>query len=59
MSIEEVDVNREPTTDSSRGVADDDQAIFVKQPERVRPEVMLPEELSVVDPRAVLESPAT
>ena len=54
-SIEEVDVDREPTTESIHGVADDDQAIFVKQPERVRPEVMLPEELSVVDPTAVLK----
>ena len=60
VSIEEVDVGREPTTESIRGVADDDQAIVVEQPERVRPEVvrpavMLPEELSVVDPTAVLE----
>jgi hypothetical protein len=54
-SIEEVDVDREPTTESLHGVADEDQAIFVKQPERVRPEVMLPDELSVVDPTAVLE----
>jgi hypothetical protein len=54
-SIEEVDVDREPTTESIHGVADDDQAIFVKQPERVRPEVMLPDELSVVDPTAVLK----
>src|SRR3954453_16221825 len=56
-SIEEVDVDREPTTESIHGVADDDQAIFVKQPERVRPEVMLPDELSVVDPTAVLKGP--
>src|SRR5919112_4963452 len=54
-SIEEVDVDREPATESIHGVADDDQAIFVKQPERVRPEVMLPDELSVVDPTAVLK----
>jgi hypothetical protein len=68
--VEEVDVDRRPTTESVRGVANDDQAIFVKQPEVVRPavvrpevvrpevvrpEVVRPEELSVVDPRAVLE----
>src|SRR3954449_4284800 len=32
-SIEEVAADREPTTESIHGVADDDQAIFVKQPE--------------------------
>ena len=55
VSIEEVDVDREPTTESIREVADDDQAIFGKQPAGVRPAGVLPEELSVVDPRAVLE----
>jgi hypothetical protein len=62
-----VDVDREPTTEPIRGVRDDDQAIVVEQPERVRPAVVrpavvLPEELSVVDPSAVLEDrdvPAT
>jgi hypothetical protein len=59
-SIEEVDVDCEPNTESSRGVRDDDQAIVVEQPEVVRPAVVrpavvLPEELSVVDPTAVLE----
>jgi hypothetical protein len=61
VSIEKVDLDRGPTTESVRGVGDDDQAISVKQPERVRPEVVLPEELSVVA-RAVLEDrdvPAT
>ena len=55
MSIEVVDVDREPTTEPIHKVADDDQATVVKQPERVRPEVVLPEELSVVDRRALLE----
>ena len=55
VSIEEVDVDREPTTESSRGARDDDQAIVVVRPEVVRPAVVLPEELSVVDRRAVLE----
>jgi hypothetical protein len=55
VSIEEVDVDREPATESGRGVRDDDQAIVVVRPEVVRPEVVLPEELSVVDRRAVLE----
>jgi hypothetical protein len=53
VPIEEVD--RESTAESIREVADDDQAIFGKQPAGVRPAGVLPEELSVVDPRAVLE----
>ena len=55
VSIEEIDVDRAPTTESIRAVRDDDQAIVVVRPEVVRPAVVLPEELSVVDRRAVLE----
>jgi hypothetical protein len=55
VSSEVVNVDREPTTELIRGVRDDDQAIVVEQPAVVRPAVVQPEELSVVDRRAVLE----